>query len=430
MRIKNTMTNINKLIAYNNTDKLSTAQKDRLLQTPFKWVVDMKDNIKVSGILLDEMLSRWDSVTHGFRVGGKTVAFTPVDVCFALGLQTVGITVPLQDKSDCHVKSLFNGKDITVDSMLEKLKDLNREEDVEDFCKVYILFALFALYFPRKSTNVCNVPFSLLDDLNMLDTYNWGQAVYDFLVDSITKAATTYAQGGAAGQEITLSGCSAVLQIWVLEHLQLCGVSTKCFPRINKWTTLTTLTQVENIFLNAKAVLPQQRILFAQNEELRERIFRLEEGLKLLREEGGSGKIQEDKKRCQQLVNRLFETCTSEDKMDFLFVKVHGALMRGHLFACMKARKWISSLLMSAATKIMMGDLLKNRDEMKRFIITHAFADDVIKELPHLHHKPSHPCISKRSFTKIVSTHLGLDDDPFEIMRHCNLVSVHSHLII
>ncbi|GAU21334.1 hypothetical protein TSUD_189200 [Trifolium subterraneum] len=276
MRIKNTMTNINKLIAYNNTDKLSTAQKDRLLQTPFKWVVDMKDNIKVSGILLDEMLSRWDSVTHGFRVGGKTVAFTPVDVCFALGLQTVGITVPLQDKSDCHVKSLFNGKDITVDSMLEKLKDLNREEDVEDFCKVYILFALFALYFPRKSTNVCNVPFSLLDDLNMLDTYNWGQAVYDFLVDSITKAATTYAQGGAAGQEITLSGCSAVLQ----------------------------------------AVLPQQRILFAQNEELRERIFRLEEGLKLLREEGGSGKIQEDKKRCQQLVNRLFETCTSEDKMD------------------------------------------------------------------------------------------------------------------
>ncbi|GAU23097.1 hypothetical protein TSUD_183980 [Trifolium subterraneum] len=77
---------------------------------------------------------------------------------------------------------------------------------------------------------------------------------------------------------------------------------------------------------------------------------------------------------------------------------------------------------MFATTKIMMGDLLKNRDEMKHFIITHAFADHVIQELPHLHHKPSHPCISKRSFTKIVSTHLGLDDDPFEIMRHCNLI--------
>jgi hypothetical protein len=30
--------------------------------------------------------------------------------------------------------------------------------------------------------------------------------------------------------------------------------------------------------------------------------------------------------------------------------------------------------LMAAATKIMMGELLKNRGGMKRFIITHAFA--------------------------------------------------------
>ncbi|CAJ2636734.1 unnamed protein product [Trifolium pratense] len=74
--------------------------------------------------------------------------------------------------------------------------------------------------------------------------------------------------------------------------------------------------------------------------------------------------------------------------------------------------------LMSAATQIMMNDLLKNRDYMKRFIITHAFSDDVIANLPKLHHNA---CMTRHSFTNIVSNHLRISDDPIEIMRHCNL---------
>ncbi|XP_045802194.1 uncharacterized protein LOC123895748 [Trifolium pratense] len=256
MRIKNTLNHLNKLIDYNSN--LNEAQKNRLRQTPFKWVVDMTDHIKVSGPLLEELLGRWDSISHGFRVGCKTVAFAPADVCIALGLQIVGTTVPvpLNDNSDCRVKSLFNGEDVTIDSILQKLNVLNTEQDIEDFCRVYILFAFFALYFPKKSRNVTSVPFKLLDDLNLLETYNWGQAVYEDLVESINTAAAKYAQsGGDPGKEITLSGCSAILQIWVVEKLQLCDISAKCFPRINKWTTLPYHgNEMQNIFANAKLV--------------------------------------------------------------------------------------------------------------------------------------------------------------------------------
>jgi hypothetical protein len=49
----------------------------------------------------------------------------------------------------------------------------------------------------------------------MLETYNWGGAVYQFLVDSITRAAGEYAKQKAS--EIILSGCSAVLQVHVID---------------------------------------------------------------------------------------------------------------------------------------------------------------------------------------------------------------------
>ncbi|WJX62151.1 Ulp1 peptidase [Trifolium repens] len=483
MRIKNTMNVTKQLIAYNT--KLTEAQKQRLRQTPFKWVVDMTENIVMNASLLEEMLSRWDPISYGFRVSCKTVAFTPLDVCFALGLQIVGTTVTFDDdNSDCHVKSLFTGEEITVESIVKKLSVLNNEENLEDFCRVYILFAFFALYFPRKSKIVNKVPFKLLDDLNMLETYNWGGAVYQFLVDSITRAAGEYAKQKAS--EIIISGCSAVLQIWFLEHLPSCSVSKNYFPRIIKWTNLPERSaKIGNIFKNAKLVedlvpteqdkqfevvleairetavrlqndmnidvdvqdvLTQQRKHLAENEDFRERIARLEEGMKLVKvdkgskEESGSGKKNEARGSKEEsgegkkegdkggeevsnhkIMQRLFQACTNVENEEFLFTKVYGQPMRGHLFRCLRPREWVSSLLMSAATKIMMGELLKNRGGMKRFIITNAFADHVIAELPHFHDVGI--TMTEHSFGKLVSNHLSLPaQDPIKIMKHCNLI--------
>ncbi|XP_045791592.1 uncharacterized protein LOC123886308 [Trifolium pratense] len=273
MRIKNTLNHLNKLIDYN--PNLNEAQNNRLRQTPFKWVFDMTDHIKVSGPLLEELLSRWDSIIHGFRVGCKTVAFAPADVCIALGLQIVGTTVPvpLNDNIDCHVKSLFNGEDVTIDNIQQKLNVLNTEQDIEDFCRLYILFAFFALYFPKKSRNVTSVPFKLLDDLNLLETYNWGQAVYEDLVESINTAAAKYAQsGGDSGKKMILSGCSAILQL--VEDLVPTEEDQQfdVVAEVIRQSEVMHTNDIDTDF-DATAILRKQRILFDHNKTFRERIF-------------------------------------------------------------------------------------------------------------------------------------------------------------
>ncbi|CAJ2644080.1 unnamed protein product [Trifolium pratense] len=222
----------------------------------------------------------------------------------------------------------------------------------------------------------------------MFETYNRGQTVYEDLVESINTTTAKYAQsGGDSGKEMILSGCSTILQIWVVEKLQLCNISTKCFPRINKWTTLPFHNnEMQNIFANAKlvedlvpteedqqfdvvaeaiqqsevmhtndidndfdatAILRKQQILFDHNKAFREKISMFAKEMKLLKEadkggkeesrlgnEGGeeeselvgkeednggekvieSVKKVEDKKRCQELIKHLYETCTTQSR--------------------------------------------------------------------------------------------------------------------
>jgi hypothetical protein len=51
----------------------------------------------------------------------------------------------------------------------------------------------------------------------------------------------------------------------------------------------------------------------------------------------------------------------------------------------------------------------------------------VIAELPHL--RDVGITMTEHSFGKLVSNHLSLPaQDPIKIMKHCNLVSVHSRL--
>ncbi|WJX12567.1 Ulp1 peptidase [Trifolium repens] len=178
----------------------------------------------------------------------------------------------------------------------------------------------------------------------MLETYNWGGAVHQFLVDSITRIAGEYAKCGAT--EIVVSGCSAVLQIWVLEHLSSFTDSTKSFSRIIKWTNLTKCSvTIENILFKCKAILTQQQRLLGENNEFREIISRLEAEIKLLKDDKG--------------VN---------------------------------------------------------------------FAKCISLELPHF--RGVGITMTESSSSKLLSNHVSLHEDPIKIMRHCNLVSVQSHLII
>jgi len=103
----------------------------------FLLVKTMNDN------LLRELLLRWDASSLGFRVGVRTLVFKHLDVCLALGFPIVGDLLSELIDRDSHCRILFDiNEAINVKSVHSKLMVLQDGENIEDFCRVYILFAL------------------------------------------------------------------------------------------------------------------------------------------------------------------------------------------------------------------------------------------------------------------------------------------------
>ncbi|KAK2362622.1 hypothetical protein QL285_087670 [Trifolium repens] len=104
------------------------------------------------------------------------------------------------------------------DSICAKLDNLQRDEDVEDFCRLYILLGLEEFYFPNSSSNVQTCYFKYLDDLDSIGKYNWGLAVYETLALSLNEGGQKLREGKKSAQ-LHIRGCVLVLQVWALEHV-------------------------------------------------------------------------------------------------------------------------------------------------------------------------------------------------------------------
>lgn len=129
-----------------------------------------------------------------------------------LGLHIVGENVHFDQEPESHTKRLLEGKELTVKTVFEQLVQLHREDDVEDFCRLYILLGLAEFYFPNTKATVHGGFLKLLDDINSLGKYNWGVAVYDFLVNSLTRASISLWEEKNSSQ-LYITGCAVVLQV-------------------------------------------------------------------------------------------------------------------------------------------------------------------------------------------------------------------------
>ncbi|KAK2381562.1 hypothetical protein QL285_069153 [Trifolium repens] len=101
---------------------------------------------------------------------------------------------------------------ISNDSICAKLDNLQRDEDVEDFCRLYILLGLEEFYFPNSSSNVQTWYFKYLDDLDSIWKYNWGLAVYETLALSLNEGRQKLREGKNSAQ-LHIRGCVVVLQV-------------------------------------------------------------------------------------------------------------------------------------------------------------------------------------------------------------------------
>ena len=174
----------------------------------------MEEPLQISNVVVRELVSRWSSIDLCFRIREYLVPFSVFYVCLYLGLGVVGEEVNFEHYAPGVVKKLFQDNDITVNTILAKLRDItvNREENVDDFCRLYILLAFCTFYFPRSSRTITIVLFFYLDNLDNLYIYNWGTAIYGFLVQSLNRASEMYnhQKNNAAMQ---VSGCVALLQV-------------------------------------------------------------------------------------------------------------------------------------------------------------------------------------------------------------------------
>ncbi|XP_052735528.1 uncharacterized protein LOC128197514 [Vigna angularis] len=193
---------------------LSSFQKERLKSTPFKWLVDMVDDMVISSPILIELISRWDVVHKAFRIRENLVPFRVDEVCFFLGLPNVGESVNLENDVGGIVNDLFKDEDITILSIMEKMKHktFKSKRSVDMFCRLYILLGFGAFYFPRNSNVINSVPFSKLDNINDLNIYNWGDAVHGLIVSSLNRACNKY-NSRSYHEVIHMAGCATVLQI-------------------------------------------------------------------------------------------------------------------------------------------------------------------------------------------------------------------------
>ena len=193
--------------------KLSRFQQERIKQTPFKWMLEMDKVLDISNSLMRELLSRWAADKEAFRIRKSIVPFSTLDVCFALGLPVVGEEVKMENDGGGVVNTLFEeGEEMNLSTILKKLEDKNLNKNVDDFVRLYILLGLYVFYVPRTSRTFTSFAFKCLDNLDALQLYNWGGAVYNVLVTSLTRASQVYYEDKNVS-EIYLAGCVAVLQV-------------------------------------------------------------------------------------------------------------------------------------------------------------------------------------------------------------------------
>jgi len=189
---------------------LTLEQRHFIEGTPFGWFTVLSDEVRISRILLRELCRRWVKKRGGFMIGCVFVSFTLLDVCVTLGLRVCGLGVDLEcDDSEC--RSLFGGGIVKVSMVYDQLIIYEVDGRPGDFCKLYILLGLAEFLFPNRMGNVYLGLSQLVDNLVELSSFNWGTAVYTYLVKSLCRAFRSIQNEQCL--IVRVAGCVFMLQV-------------------------------------------------------------------------------------------------------------------------------------------------------------------------------------------------------------------------
>ena len=172
-------------------EKLSLKQRESIARTPFWWFMSLNHSVKISRNLLSVLCYRWVERRGDFAIGREVVEFILLDVCLGLGLRVLGEKIDISDDdedSDC--RKLFCSGKVDVKTIYEFLLEYDNDGgSIELFTSLYILLGISEFLLPNRNEIVFPKIFKLVDDLQSIGKYNWGNLVYDYLVGSLCSAS-------------------------------------------------------------------------------------------------------------------------------------------------------------------------------------------------------------------------------------------------
>ncbi|QCD90005.1 uncharacterized protein LOC114174508 [Vigna unguiculata] len=224
-------------------EKLSVKQRELIARTPFWWFMSLNHSVKISRNLLPVLCYRWVERRGGFAIGREVVEFNLLDVCLGLGLRVLGEKIDISDDdedSDC--RKLFSSGKVHVKRIYEFLLEYDNDGgSIELFTSLYILLGIYEFLLPNRDEIVFPKIFKLVDDLQSIGKYNWGNLVYDYLVGSLCSASRALKYESNTSH-IHLFGCVYMLQLWSFDHIFVCNATFNCdkskFPRLLHWMNI------------------------------------------------------------------------------------------------------------------------------------------------------------------------------------------------
>ncbi|XP_073292211.1 uncharacterized protein [Primulina huaijiensis] len=222
--------------------KLNERQRTRIIGTPFgKWLKMPK--LSIYSTRVDVVLRSFNIDSLSFIFGkGIVIPFTSFEFSIVISLLHGGqpVNQELGTKLD-FLSRYFAGKlikatrkSISVNMLL--IVESDDDSHLDDFVRMFILFAFNRLVFPLSTYLTPRFVFSYIDDLTNLFGYSWGDAAHRFLCDKISGHIVN--SEGASGRKTYLDGCIVGMMAWVYEKVPFLGVvsgSPRTYPHLFKW---------------------------------------------------------------------------------------------------------------------------------------------------------------------------------------------------